>query len=594
MTDARARGRHGSLGDSWATADYLDDNASVGSIDSAPDTERQRDYFEETGRDVLDEDDEDNMTTPMPQSRSTRSPQDYHDSPTKHPAARASGRAQVPRKGSRLYQQPPPQQSLEPAFIMPSLNASADEFTNASNLRNFRLKSRNQRPTSHNPKRRPKMRAVSPSTSDRRSDGRPFPSKSKQEVDADPTYLLSLLWQNLIRPVLGYVFDIFKLGMDGLKPLFGFAVPIVVLVILFNVGSTFVRQSFHNAATSLCAIPFAHHVLPFCDTITPIPSDRKADFDQLVSLQNTFENIVKDNHDSYSLPAKMVTSRLTMRDLKTQVEASTLPSKAELMNELENFVILSRETSDKISKYSSSLGAVADKIITTNHMTLKILQEIDATASPQSQTLSHINPFAIFFSPPDTIQQRIFARYVYHISEIKDDISALLVVSSSLEHLLDLLDTQLENIFAIGLRDDKRLNRDREELLSLFWTRLGGNRGPKATNTASLELIQSVISYRNRAMELVHSTNLRLKEISYGLENLRDGVARPEIMGYSEDHPLEWHIDIVGKSVERLRIARGEAKVVEADEIKKGLALLDNVGKPEQVGGGRTLYLDKS
>lgn len=572
MAGARTRRHDGSLGDSWGTADYSDDNVSVGSVDSFSDTGSQRDYFEEHGRDILDEDDEDNMATPMPHPRTTPFPRNPQDTPTKHSATRAPGNAQMPRSGSRSFQQPTSQQSPEPAFIMPSLSASADGFNNASPLQNPRFRPRGYRQTStSNQTRRASMRTGSAPTGDRRPVRRSRSSQYEKKENVNPTHFLSLFWENLARPILGYIFDIFRIGMNGLKPIFGLAAPIIVLILALNIGSTYFKTSFQNAVAPLCALPFSGYVVPFCKTIQP---DQYADFEQLVAIQDSFEDILAKNRDSYALPVNMKKSQVAIRDLRIQVRFSNLPSKAELENEFDSFLETAREASDQLAKYNARIGYVTDQLISTNKWTLNILNGLAASESPKRTSLpsfAHLNPMSIFLGPPETLQHRIFSQYINHVTKAKDDISSLITFSESLILLLNNLDNRLDAILEIAYRDDNRLMRDREELLSQLWSRLGGNRLPKATNAASLQLLRDVLRYRATAVQLVSATHLKLREIAQGLENLRDGVAAPELAGYREDYPLQWHIEVVGRSVERLRTARGEAMAIERDVIQQGI-----------------------
>ncbi|KAF1971650.1 hypothetical protein BU23DRAFT_555825 [Bimuria novae-zelandiae CBS 107.79] len=564
MAGVRPRRHNDSLGDSWGSAEYSDDNVSLDSANSLSDTGSQSDYFEEHGRDDLEDDNEDDMATPMPLPRITRGSQIHQDTPTKISTSRLHSRPQMPRNG--LSQLPTPQHSPGPAFIMPSLNASVDGFSNASPLRSSQLKSRKNRQTSSNSQTARQMSRF-PSAGNRHA-----APHQQQEEAASPWHFVSLFWDNVLRPVLGYILDVFKIGMTSMKPLAGIVVPIGVTIMALQFGSVFLKNTFEATMAPICAIPGSSYILPLCATI---PSDRQADFEELANIQSSFEDILASNRDSYALPANMKKSQVAMRDLRIQVRFSNLPSKAELENEFDAFIETAREASDDLAKYNARIGYVTDQLISTNKWTLTVLNGIsssEATKSSLSDALAHMNVFSVFSGPPETLQQRIFAQYVNHVAKTKDDIAGLITFSESLIMLLNNLDARLDIIAEIAMRDDNRVMRDRDELLAHLWSKLGGNRSSKAANRASLQLLRDVLRYRANAVQLVSATLLKLREISQGLENVRDGIAAPEVVGYREDYPLQWHIDVVSRSVERLRDARGEAMAIEREVMHKGMS----------------------
>lgn len=571
MAGVRTRKQNGSLGDSWGTADYSDDNMSIGSADSFSDSGSQSDYFEERGRDVLEDEDEDNMATPMPHPRTTRISHPPQDSPTKTPTARLPARPQTSKSGSRQYQQPTPQQSPEPAFIMPSLNASVDGFPNASPLRTSQMKSRKPRQASAQSRSTPRMARPVPSAGGTRQIHRRTSASTdhKAQEPVNPLHFVSLFWQNVARPILRYALDIFALTMTSMKPLFGLFFLIGFLVLALNFASLYLRNTFHSAIAPLCTLPLSSYILPFCASLSSEPT-RDPNFEDLTHLQSSFEDILATSHASYALPANMKKSQTAMRDLRLSVQFSTLPSRVELESELISFIDAAREASDDLAKYNARTSYVVDQLISTNRWTLAVLSELstlEAQKPAWSDSLAAINVFNIFSASKQNLQQRVFAQYVNHVTKTKDDIATLITFSEAVVAQLNNLDARLDTIAEIAMRDDSRIRRNHEEMLAEILSMVGGNRATKAANEANFELLRDVLRYRANAVQLVSATLLKLREISQGLENLRDGVAAPELVGYREEYPLQWHIDVVGRSLERLRNARGEAMAVEQDVI---------------------------
>lgn len=579
MAAARPQRHKGSLGDSWGSAEYSDDNVSIDSADSLSEAGSQSDYFEEHGRDVLDEE-EDDMATPMPHPRTTRASETRQYTPTKSSTARLPQRPQMARGGSRTFQQPTPQQSPEPAFIMPSINASTNGFNTASPtspLRRSQIRSRN-------PQRDPNPSHASKDMSRFARTGKRQAVPAQEEPE-NPWQFLGLFWDYALRPVLGYFHGIFRMIFAGLQPVVGVAASVAILVLALQFGSVYLKNSFEATLAPLCSLPFSGYLLPFCDKM---PNNHQANFEELVNIQSSFEDVLEANKDSYALPANMKKSQVAMRDLRIQVRFSNLPSRAELENEFDSFIETAREASDDLAKYNARIGYVTDQVISTNKWTLTVLNGIVATEEGKgvlSEAVKHMNIFSVFRGPPETLEQRIFVQYLNHVSKLKDDVSSLIAFSESLIALLNNLDTRLDIIADIAMRDDNTVNRDREELLADLWSKLGGNRSSKAANMKSLQLLRDVLRYRANAVQLVSATLLKLREISTGLENLRDGIAAPEVVGFREDYPLQWHIDVVSRSVARLRDARGENMAIERETIRKGMR--------EGMGEDKMQYLDR-
>ena len=398
-------------------------------------------------------------------------------------------------------------------------------------------------------------------------------TQSDNKEAVNPWHFVSLFWQNLARPILSYLLDVFSLSMTGIKPLFGLLLPIALLVLALNFSSLYLKNTFQSTLAPLCTIPFSSYVLPFCANLHSDPT-RDPNFEDLTLLQSSFEDILATTHASYALPANMKKSQVAMRDLRMQVRFSTLPSRSELDSEFTSFIDSARDASDDLAKYHARIGYVVDQLISTNRWTLAVLSDISTLESQKSTwsgALSALNPLSAFTAPKETLSQRVFTQYVNHVSKTRDDIASLIAFSEALIAQLNNLDARLDVIAEIALRDDNRVARDHEELLTYLWSKLGGNRSSKAANKASLQLLRDVLRYRANAVQLVSATLLKLREIAQGLENLRDGVAAPELVGYREEYPLQWHIEVVGRSLERLRDARGEAVAVEREAVRRGV-----------------------
>ena len=129
------------------------------------------------------------------------------------------------------------------------------------------------------------------------------------------------------------------------------------------------------------------------------------------------------------------------------------------------------------------------------------------------------------------------------------------------EHLSTLHDlVTRENITTVNARDD---------LLSELWTVFGGNRKELRTFQDHLKLLKDVGSYRKKALVHVTAALETLRSMSDDMEDLRERVATPELIGPSL--PMEVHIQSIQNGITRLQEGRDKAKRIEADAVRRVL-----------------------
>jgi hypothetical protein len=345
MNSSRSRTMRGSLGDSWGDADYYqsDGDASLHSASALSDAGSQSDYDLPGNDATLDDQD---MTTPLASRANRASSQTMRKTPTKTPAR---GTVRQPRNNpegrqATLTKEPP-------SFIMPSMRASIDEpHSSDPPLRQSQLRTRRAR--------QPSRQTQLSSTTSSRS------RKVQQEEPPGQGHYLSLLWGNFVKPISLYVLEIVWYAMNyHLKPLLGTALTVFVLMSAIHFGSNFLQNYVQNALTPFCIIPGSSYLLPFCSTAstTSTYSGQYPDFQELAKVQSTFEEVLEANKDSYALPATLKKGEMALRDLRSTVKYSRLPSRNELEVELSSFIETASEASDHLSKYNAKIGYTMDQ-----------------------------------------------------------------------------------------------------------------------------------------------------------------------------------------------------------------------------------------
>lgn len=532
-----------SLGDSWDDANYSTDGASTANHSEIELEPSDNELAQEGDVDAPTSASKGNpLSGPLSKDRMARS-------------LRSDDNDRTPRPLKPVEPLTRSEQT-EPTFIMPKLESSLHS-PNASPSRRSQVRSQNVR------NRTPHLRA-----SDRSSTSYAPVTSSRAQPTSAPTERqqspLGLIYGNVLSPLVRYLAGVFGHAMGNLQPFFGLALAIGVLVlgIQFAIGSA--RSSLTMALSPVCLIPGSSYLVPFCATTTH--DDPRVDFEGLLNAQSGLEDILDAAKDTSTLPSTIKDSELAIRDLRGLVRHSHLPSRHQLDLEFENFVLTANEASMDLSRFNSRIGATVDRVIATNTWTRAVLSGIsEQEASYGALDRVYGALTRTFVAPPPTLQERIFDQYSLHVSKNAEEITKLIDTGVALHAVLQNLDERLDTIYQIAIHDDTTITRDQEELLAQLWTIVGGNKSKLKNNNKKLLLLRNVSAYRKKALNHVSETLLKLREIQAELENLREGVEAPAVLGYRDELPISYHLDLIDRGVDRLRTARGESMRVEGE-----------------------------
>ncbi|KAJ4988095.1 hypothetical protein SVAN01_06347 [Stagonosporopsis vannaccii] len=443
-----------------------------------------------------------------------------------------------------------------PSFIMPKLESSIHS-SSSSPSRRPQARSNNVR------NKTPHLR-----TSDRSSTSY-SPSSSRahltnREQSPSMVHYIRLFYESFISPVSYYIVGVFGHAMGNLQPFFGLALALLMVVFGFQWAIGNFQSGLTVALSPICLMPGSSYVIPFC--ATSAGEDPRVDFEGLLNAQSGLEDILDAAKDTSNLPSTIKDSEIAIRDLRTLVRHSRLPSRHQLDLEFENFVLTANEASMDLSRFNSRIGATVDRIIATNTWTRAVLSGI----SEQEDSFGALDRVygaltRPFVAPPPTLQERIFDQYSLHVSKNTDEINRLIDTAVALLSVLQNLDERLDTIYQIATGDDATITKSQEELLAQLWTKLGGNNSKVKANNKQLHLLRNISAYRKQALNHVSDTLLKLRSIQAELENLREGVAAPEVLGWRDGLPITYHLDLIDKGVERLRAARGENMRIEGE-----------------------------
>ncbi|KAK5732420.1 hypothetical protein LTR17_010596 [Elasticomyces elasticus] len=415
-------------------------------------------------------------------------------------------------------------------------------------------------------------------------------STANEVDDEDDEDKGGVLWRKVMRPSLGYAMDVAGMALQNLKPLLGYALLLYILggALVFGIG--FLTNTVNNALTPLCRIPGASFLhLPFCPSPTTSEIQGPAKFDKLIQAQNQFEDVLASTQVGANLPMDMKRSEASIRDLKHVVQYSSLPSRNELVFEFTGFIETARQASADLSRFNSRIGRAVDQILSTNRWTLSVIDGVSVDQANRGVVGrwvgENLNVWAPF-QPVSLSRDVVLDQYLRHTGAVEEQILTLIQEAQALLGILENLDGRLDVIAAISTRDGMKVAGNKEELFAYLWTKLGGNRSSVSKLENQLTLLKEVTAYKRLAWAHVTTTIVKLQGIQATLEDVRERVAGPEVLG--ERVPLEVHIESINLGIERLERQREEGRRGEMEGYARVMGRGgEGMGERREIGGGK-------
>jgi hypothetical protein len=140
---------------------------------------------------------------------------------------------------------------------------------------------------------------------------------------------------------------------------------------------------------------------------------------------------------------------------------------------------------------------------------------------------------------------------------------------------LNKLEEHLKSIHEVVSREDSSLSTAKTELLAQLWTILGGNQNQLKGMDEHLALLRGVSGYRDRALAHVVAALHMLETMAEDMEELRERVAAPELVG--DAIPIDVHMKSLRSGLERLKERRTGAKQLEEQIVNRILGSVEGV-----------------
>lgn len=408
-----------------------------------------------------------------------------------------------------------------------------------------------------------------------------------QHIFADPgppssvTQRISTSLPHALYDILAWSFGVVGMAFRYAQKPLALALAIYFIFGVLILASNWLTQSFYAAISPVCNIPGLNYVvdLPFCPSIPNTAGSGAGsykdyvDFDNLVDIQERLPNVLEMSANSISLPMEMKRSEASIRDLRTMVRYSELKGKEELVFEFDGFIETARTASSDLQKFNAHVGSAVDSIISINRWTSRYLDGLAAAEQESRGIISDAVTWLFAPFQPTVFNERsLLGKYIEHTALVSDKIGSLIDEATVILNTLEKLDGQLDVIHNWVVRTHKDVSGSKNEVLFSLWTIVGANRGRIRNLNSQLSLLRRVGSQRGDAVRQVMELKDELEKIQYGLEELRQQVAAPELAGaQGKELPLSVHIETINAGVANLESARTRIRGIENDRIRETL-----------------------
>lgn len=210
-------------------------------------------------------------------------------------------------------------------------------------------------------------------------------------------------------------------------------------------------------------------------------------------------------------------------------------------------------------------------IIAVNDHSLRLIENERAKDSSRWLSSTHLVLWDIRSREQQT-EEVIAEVFDSAMNSLSVNMERLILEAERSLHDLNDLEGQLAALHEIIVREDSFLLSAKSDLTENLWTRLGGNRKSLKSLDYHLALLEELGSYREEALVHVISTVQTLQALSEEMEDMRERVATPNLIGAAV--PVEVHINSIQTGLGRMRNGRMQARRLAEEAL--GRVLGDN------------------
>ncbi|KDR80925.1 hypothetical protein GALMADRAFT_91615 [Galerina marginata CBS 339.88] len=360
-----------------------------------------------------------------------------------------------------------------------------------------------------------------------------------------------------------YAFDVFDRAIHLLRIPLSFLLFLWLLVFIIGRFSNTLR----TVAAPLCIFPGTSKwsvCRPLDINASAMTTNRKsqwADYPKLMDIQNqSLKKLMVNSVGGSALSLEIKKTEMATADLVTLVRYSNLKSKDSLLLFLTRFIHDAKRAGRGLQKLGSKVGGAVDNIMTMNDYALHSIE----SARASSKSLASLLPW----NPNrQKLNEVITKTFEDTMDAFSNNIARLIIEAEISLHDLNKLEEQLNSLHDIITREESSLTFEQSELLAQLWTILGGNKKDVRNFENNLALLKGLGTYRRQARRHVVVALEILRGMSDDMEDLRQRVAAPNLIGSSV--PVEVHMKSIKMGLERLIEGRFKAMKLDEDAMKR-------------------------
>lgn len=239
------------------------------------------------------------------------------------------------------------------------------------------------------------------------------------------------------------------------------------------------------------------------------------------------------------------------------------------------------------------------RVLAVQDWSLRSIQEARASLPSPNSLLARFHPFA---PTPDYVHKKISSTFTSCMDLVSDQLQSLIVLAQLSETNLQSLENKLSIIHSLLGRENLTQSEKKEEVLADLWVQLFNKRErdrKMRSVEGEIELLRDLENYRKRAVAFVAGAVQALSEMQEGMDELRERVKRPVLLGAVDgvsgtaeirtayNIPMEAHIEGIQNGLKRLQFGRKKAREVgkevmdrlmaeEEDKLAKGGWIVTN------------------
>lgn len=467
-----------------------------------------------------------------------------------------------------------------PALRMPSVDVSNQRGDNRYETRSAHSNTIRQMPVKRRIVRREDSSPTRPKPNPKPNEQPQRPSLSERFTTSAPELLFEMV---------SWVINTLLMAFRYLQR------PIAILLALYLVVGTFMTAKNvivrHISApfAPLCQIPVVSWInLPFCPESSSDSGPRRGsssvEFEELMNVQARFEEVLENAAQGVSLPLDMKRSEASVRDLRTVVKHSELPSRAELVHEFDNYVTIIRSSANDLQTFNTRVGSAVDNVISINRWTSRYIDSIAMNREANNNMLSRFSGW--IFSPFQVSvfdEQALVDKYMEHTGLVSDKILKLVIEAQAIIRQFEIADETLATIKDHVERTNNVVKEKHDEVYWNIWTLVGANGRQLHNLESQMHLLKQVDAQRHLAVRRLTSLVHDLRDIETKLSDLRERVAAPQLVADTANIPLSVHIETINAGVERLDAARSRIRAEENERLQQ--AIQRSKEEPKMIDG---------